>query len=351
MSDALIVISTEGNIITVNNASCAMLKYEEDELIGQPFKNIYVKEELPFNEAQFDNLIQNACDSYFEATYLAKDGSKIPVSFSSSLLLDDNEEIQGIVCVAQDITERKQAEVGIKNALEKEKQLGELKSRFVTMASHEFRTPLATILSSTELLEHYSHKWSEEKKLNHLQRIQASVKYMTGLLNDVLLIGKAEAGKLEFKPTRLNLAKFCKHITEEVQAVAGTNHIIAFSSVGQSNDVLMDEKLLQHILTNLLTNAVKYSPQGGTVLFNLICDREVAVFSIQDRGIGIPLEDQEKLFESFHRATNVSTIPGTGLGLAIVKKSVDLHGGKITVKSAVGVGTTFTVTLPLTKQV
>jgi PAS domain S-box-containing protein len=351
MSDALIVISTEGNIITVNNASCAMLKYEEDELIGQPFKNIYVKEELPFNEAQFDNLIQNACDSYFEATYLAKDGSKIPVSFSSSLLLDDNEEIQGIVCVAQDITERKQAEVEIKNALEKEKQLGELKSRFVTMASHEFRTPLATILSSTELLEHYSHKWSEEKKLNHFQRIQASVKYMTGLLNDVLLIGKAEAGKLEFKPTRLNLAKLCQHITEEVQAVAGTNHIIAFSSVGQSNDVLMDEKLLQHILTNLLTNAVKYSPQGGTVLFNLICDREVAVFSIQDRGIGIPLEDQEKLFESFHRATNVSTIPGTGLGLAIVKKSVDLHGGKITVKSAVGVGTTFTVTLPLSKQV
>lgn len=174
---------------------------------------------------------------------------------------------------------------------------------------------------------------------------------MTQLLNDVLLIGKAEAGKIEYKPTLLNLGKICQDIAEEVQAITSTKHTIAFSSVGQSNDVFIDEKLLRHIVTNLLTNAVKYSPAGGTVQFNLICDREVAILSIQDQGIGIPPEDQEKLFESFHRATNVSTIPGTGLGLVIVKKSVDLHGGKIAVKSEVGIGTTFIVTLPLNKQV
>ena len=172
---------------------------------------------------------------------------------------------------------------------------------------------------------------------------------MTQLLNDVLLID-TEAGKIECEPTLLNPGKICQGITEEMQVIAEKNHILTFSSVGQRNNVFIDEKLLRQILNNLLTNAVKYSPEGGPVLFNLICDREAAVFSIQDRGIGIPLEDQEKLFESFHRATNVSTIPGTGLGLAIVKKSVDLHGGKITVKSAVGVGTTFTVTLPLSKQ-
>lgn len=163
----------------------------------------------------------------------------------------------------------------------------------------------------------------------------------------MLLIG-TEAGKIECEPTLLNSGKICQDITEEVQAIAGKTHILTFSRVGQSNNVFIDEKLLRHILNNLLTNAVKYSPEDGTGLFNLICDRKAAVFSIQDRGIGILPED-EKLFESFHRGTNVSTIPGTGLGLAIVKKSVDLHGGKITVKTEVEVGTTFTVTLPLNK--
>lgn len=351
MSDALIVTSLEGSIITVNNAVCAMLKYEEHELIGQPFTNIYLKEELQFSEAQSEQLIENGCNNKFEATYLAKDGSKIPVSFTSSLMVNENQEIEGIVCVAQDITERKQAEIEINNALKKERELGELKSRFITMASHEFRTPLATILSSTELLEHYSHKWREEKKIEHLHRVQTAVKYMTQLLNDVLLIGKAEAGKIEYNPTLLNLGKICQDITEEVQAIASPNHTITFSSVGQSDQVFIDEKSLRHIITNLLTNAVKYSPDGGAISFNLICDHQTAVFSIQDQGIGIPPADQEKLFDFFHRATNVSTIPGTGLGLAIVKKSVDLCGGKITVKSEVSVGTTFTVTLPLNKQV
>ena len=139
---------------------------------------------------------------------------------------------------------------------------------------------------------------------------------MTQLLNDVLLIG-TEAGKIECEPTLLNPGKICQDITEEVQAIAEKNHILTFSSVGQKNNVFIDEKLLRQILNNLLTNAVKYSPEGGPVLFNLICDREAAVFSIQDRGIGIPPE-AEKLFD-FHRGTNVSTIPGTGLGLAIVK--------------------------------
>ncbi len=134
-----------------------------------------------------------------------------------------------VMAIVRDITERKRAEVDIRSALEKEKELGELKSGFVTMTSHEFRTPLATILSSTELLEHYSHKWSEEKKLTHFQRIQVSVKHMTNLLNDVLLIGKAEAGKLEFNPTLLNITKFCCELVEDMELTA-SNHKIAFST-------------------------------------------------------------------------------------------------------------------------
>ncbi len=274
------------------------------------------------------------------------------------LLLDDNlldyeariavSAGNEVMAIIRDITERKRVETDIRNSLEKEKELNELKSRFVTMASHEFRTPLATILSSSELLEYYSHKWSDDKKVKHQQRIQSSVKHMTNLLDDVLLIGKAEAGKLEFQPKLLDIIQFCRDLVEEVQVTTQT-HTINFCIQGQLDkiDGLIDEKLLRHIITNLLTNAIKYSPQGKEVNFNLICDREQAVFLIQDGGIGISPEDRQKLFESFHRGKNVSNIPGTGLGLAIVKKSVDLHGGTITVQSQLEVGTTFTVTLPL----
>lgn len=250
----------------------------------------------------------------------------------------------------RDSNESRRVAAEISKVLAKEKELGELKSGFVTMDSHEFRTPLATILSSTELLEHYSHKWAEERKITHLRRIQVAVKHMTELLNDVLLIGKAEAGKLEFEPTPLNLVQFCRGLVEDIQ-VSTDNHIVAFCSQGQCTNTCMDEKLLRHILVNLLSNAIKYSPQGGTVHFDLVCNQEVVTFQVRDQGIGVPVADQAQLFAPFHRASNVGTISGTGLGLAIVKKSVDLHSGKLTVESEVGVGTTFIVTIPLIEHV
>jgi PAS domain S-box-containing protein len=255
----------------------------------------------------------------------------------------------------KEIATRKQVEASIRAALEKEKELGLLKSRFVTMTSHEFRTPLTTILSSSELLERYSHKWSEDKKLSHLKRIQVGVKQMTDLLNDVLLIGKAEAGKLEFNPTSLDLVQFCRDLVEEMELTSISHKITfrtqAFCTNSQCVTACMDEKLLRHILSNLLSNAIKYSPQDSTINFSFVCQQGCAVFQIEDQGIGVPIADQDKLFDSFHRASNVGTISGTGLGLAIVKKSVDLHGGKIKVSSEVGIGTTFTVSLPLLQQV
>ncbi len=231
-------------------------------------------------------------------------------------------------------------------ALEKEKELNELKSRFISMTSHEFRTPLTTILGSAELLEHYSHKWPEEKKLVHFKRIHSNVQHLVQLLNDVLLIGQAEAGKLEFNPKPLDVVQLCCSLVEELQLSAGSEHTIAFSYQFPELESCLDEKLLRHILSNLLSNAIKYSPTGSTVNFKLVGQNGQVIFQIQDEGIGIPEEDQQHLFETFHRAKNVVNIPGTGLGLAIVKRSVDLHGGKISVKSEVGVGTTFTVTIP-----
>lgn len=231
-------------------------------------------------------------------------------------------------------------------ALDKEKELSVLKSHFVTMTSHEFRTPLTTILSSADILQKYSHNLPEERKFTHLQQIQTSVKHMTQLLDDLLLVGIATEGKLQFKPTLLDLIRFCQALVEELKLIHDS-YTITFANQGNCTTAYIDEKLLRHILTNLLSNAIKYSFPGGTIHFELIYQTGEVIFHIQDHGIGIPQADQAQLFEAFHRASNVGTIFGTGLGLAIVKNSVDLHGGTIIVASEVGVGTTFTVMIPL----
>jgi signal transduction histidine kinase len=217
-------------------------------------------------------------------------------------------------------------------------------------------------LSSSELLEHYSYKWSEEKKLSHLHRIQTSVKHMTELLNDVLLLGKADAGKLQLNPTKINIGQFCREIVEEIQLTTQTHQIIfqienclentnrcqkdLGTTENESAEVYMDEKMLRHILNNLLSNGIKYSPDNDKVIFDLICETERVIFRVRDFGIGVPPADRDRLFDSFHRANNVGSIPGTGLGLPIVKRAVDLHGGTISMESQIGEGTTFTVTLP-----
>ncbi|MCC5635685.1 PAS domain S-box protein [Nostoc sp. CHAB 5844] len=282
-----------------------------------------------------------------EYRFLHKNGTYRWVSDQGRLVRDDAGNPVELVGYLADITQRKQLEQELRVALEKEKELNELKSRFVSMTSHEFRTPLSTILSSSELLEHYRYKWTEEKQITHLHRIQAAVKRINEMLNDVLVIGKAEAGKLDYQPTAFDLVSYCSYVIEEAKLNQNNRCLISFTSQYSSRSCCMDDKLLGHILNNLLSNAIKYSPEGSTVNVKLVCENGQAVLEIQDRGIGIPQEDLPHLFESFHRARNVGNILGTGLGLAIVKKCVDIHKGKIAVTSALGVGTTFTVTLPL----
>jgi PAS domain S-box-containing protein len=272
--------------------------------------------------------------------------------FSCGLVVRDAQANACRIAGSQkDITERKRAEEEILKALEKEKELSELKSRFVAMVSHEFRTPLTTILSSAELLEYYGHKSTEKEKLDLFHQIRTAIQRTTQLLDDVLAINRAEAGKLEFKLAPLELEKFCRTLVEELQLNFGNKHAISLVNQGECTNACMDEKLLRHIFINLLSNAVKYSPQGGTIHFEVACQNEAAIFQVKDEGIGIPVEDQQQLFESFHRAKNVGNIPGTGLGLSIVKRLVELHQGSIAVASQLGVGTTFTVTLPLNRGI
>ena len=257
-----------------------------------------------------------------------------------------------IAGIAEDVTERKLAEVEILNALAKEKELGDLKSRFISITSHEFRTPLATIMSTAELLEYY--EWTKEDKVEQLHLIQDAVKHMLQLLEDLLFIGTSEAGQVRFNPEPLVLNEFCQELVTEIQrgmslnpTPSGIPHGLTLVCRGHRFLACMDKKLLRQLLSNLLCNAIKYSPAGGQVHFELTCDDDKAIFQIQDQGIGIPREDQSRLFEFFYRAKNVGAIAGTGLGLAIVKTCVDLHRGEITVNSEVGLGTRFTVSLPL----
>ncbi|MEI7555686.1 HAMP domain-containing sensor histidine kinase [Candidatus Chlorohelix sp.] len=230
---------------------------------------------------------------------------------------------------------------------ETEKELTELRNRFISLVSHEFRTPLTTILSSAELMEFYGEKWTWEKVLKHIGFIKLSVTSMTTLLNDILIIGKAESDKLSFDPYEFDISAFGLKLIEDVQFVDGSNHKIKFNQVGSDFNIYADWKLIRNILWNLLTNATKYSAQGTIVDFELKCESDKIIFNIKDQGIGIPQNDYSRLFEPFHRGKNVGNIPGTGLGLAIVKRCVDRHSGDITISSIEGVGTNIQVIIPL----
>ncbi|AFY99205.1 ATP-binding protein [Calothrix sp. PCC 6303] len=238
-----------------------------------------------------------------------------------------------------------------------EKEKNDIKSRFVSMVSHEFRNPLTTILASAELLKYHNENIEESKRNEYIDYIQKSVQQMSQLLSDVLLIGKSELNKLEFEPQALQLEIFCQELVRNILYSTNNQNFIKFRVQGScpskskddfspENLPLWDKKLLYHILNNLLTNAIKYSKERGVVNFDLFCLEKEVVFRIQDEGIGIPDQDQEELFTSFYRGKNVRDIPGNGLGLAIVKQSVELHGGEITFVSLEGVGTTFIVSIP-----
>jgi signal transduction histidine kinase len=226
------------------------------------------------------------------------------------------------------------------------RELSELKLRFFSMVSHEFRTPLSIILGSAQLLSDEDRQWTHEQKFTNLERIQSSARSMNQLLTDILTLTRAEAGKLEFNANLMDVESFCINLIEDIKLCDDPTHVIKFTSHSYCPHARLDEKLLYSILSNLLINALKYSPQSGTVEFILKCEPNLNIFQIKDCGIGIPSEALANLYEPFVRANNVDKIAGTGLGLAVVKKCVDLHQGEIYVESKVGEGTTFTVKIP-----
>ncbi|MEO8393069.1 MAG: ATP-binding protein [Chloroflexota bacterium] len=260
-------------------------------------------------------------------------------------LLKQNLDNHILTRVIRYAIERKRAEVVLRSALMKEKELNELKSRFVTMISHDLRTPLAMIQSSSDLLNKYSNRMTDERKEKHITTIDMQIKYLTRLLEDMLSFGQAESVGLTFNPVETNISVFCQSIVDEMQQIAGSREIrLDVSPLVEYVEV--DPSLLRRALVNLLSNAVKYSPEGSVIQFSVSRGSEPILLRIQNEGIGIPEEELPRLFEVFHRAKNIGTIPGTGLGLAIVKQAVEAHGGTISVESHVNAVTAFTISIP-----
>ncbi|MEG5060991.1 PAS domain-containing sensor histidine kinase [Microcoleus sp. A2-C5] len=363
MGDALLVTTTLGIIKTVNQSAQWLFGYSEAELIDHPLSIIVVEETLLYQARHRYILSQKELLKELEVVCTTKAGAEIWVEFSCSAIQTELKGLYDFVYIGRDITERKQKDMEIRHSLAKEQELRQLKSRFFSMLAHEFGNPLNTVLFATQILKEYGDAITNEEKKEYLEHIKSASKHMAQLLDDVRLLSSAEAGKLQFNPAPVDLQNFCRELVESIKISYGQNHKINFTcrkslppakqTDRESEEIkywhALDAKLLRHILTNLLSNALKYSPIDSYIDFQLNCHNEEATFKIKDAGIGIPIEDQEQLFESYYRAQNVGKIPGTGLGLSIVKQCVDLHGGQIEFSSDTGLGTTFIVTIPFYK--
>lgn len=346
--DLLFRVNRDGIIVDYKPSSDAAL-YAPPEF----FLNKHISEVYPNHIEESIEILQRAYLSgevqTVEYIYPVNGESRVYESRVTAIGEDET------LSVIRDITDVKRAREAekeralLKLELEKEREIHELKSRFISMASHDFRSPLSVILSSSDLLRYYTQNISDDvlaHVLRHLDKIKYSVEHMTDLLDDVLLLNKANAGRLEFHPVPLDLRELCQELIDEVRQTDQDQHHFEFLFNGTTPVIPGDEKLLRQIITNLLSNAVKYAEPGTTVRVQLHAVGASITLEIQDEGIGIPLKDQAKLFEAFHRASNVGTRQGTGLGLSIVKVAAEAHGGTVRCESEVDKGTMFTITLP-----
>ncbi len=362
-------VDLAGKVTFVNPAAAKMIGWEIEALIGQsmhavlhhskPDGTSYPVQDCLIYKAFRDGKIHRANTEVF----WRRDGSSFPVEYISTPMQDQQGNLVGTVVAFQDITQRKWAETLLQQTNEelelkvKERtaelqqvneqlqELNNLKSRFVSMVCHEFRNPLNNILLSSSSLDRYDAQLLPDHRREYLNGIKTDVERMTQMIDDILVIGKTEAHRLMIQPKPIELVQFCQALVAELQLASAQQ--ITLSSRHRRLMAELDEKLLRSILTNILSNSIRYSHDCGLINLQLSKRSNQVIFRISDQGIGIPHEDLADLFEPFHRGKNVSNIPGTGLGLNIVKRFVDLQNGQIKVSSKLNVGTSFTITLPL----
>lgn len=343
-----VMVVQEGRTVFANPSMVRIAGHSHAYLLSHPFTATAHPDDVPaLLERNQRRMRGEAMEPSYSFRMITGTGDVRTLEVSAVLI--EWSQRNATLLFVVDATARMQAEESQRLALQQQIALNDMKARFITMASHEFRTPLATIHGSVELLQHYEDRMPADKKQQTLQKIDDAVERMTHMLENVLVIGRTDAGRLEFKPRALSITTFCNGLVDEVRSAMARQLVgvqLQLELPPAEQRFWLDDTLIRNIVGNLLSNAIKYSPQGGLVRFAVQDQGQALVFTVSDQGIGIPEADQAQLFVSFHRASNVGPIAGTGLGLSIVKEAVTCHQGEIRVTSTVGKGSTFTVTLP-----
>jgi PAS domain S-box-containing protein len=394
MSEGIIMVHESGKIAVANPVAEKVFGYGKNELAGLTVEDLLPEKYRGGHKGfrtQFNaNPVPRRMGAGRDLIALRKDGTEFPVEISLSYTTIKDEmmvmvfisdislrknaenalrqsEEQLIVYAAEleqkvhvrtealntsvaklerEIIERKKAEEEAKKSLERERELNELKTKFVSIASHEFRTPLSTVLSSASLIQKYKDKGDLDKVDKHVQRIKSSVNHLTSILNDFLSLGKLEEGKVEIQKERIDLEEFLHEIHEDVRSFLKEGQQIHVKCNGAIKHIDSDPRIIRNIMFNLLSNASKYSEPHKNIFLSCSEDNEKMFFTIKDEGIGIPMEDQKHLFDRFFRASNAGNVQGTGLGLNIVRRYAELLEGEITFTSEYGEGSTFTLGIP-----
>jgi PAS domain S-box-containing protein len=340
-----ILSTNEGRYVLANDVFVKWLGCPREEVIGRTSAEFGLWENLEERDSALNDMRTIGSIRQREVRWRNRSGERLDILLSAETIkLNDTPHI---LSFAQDITQRKRAEGELLKTLEREKELSQLKSNFVSMVSHEFRTPLGIIQSSAELLRDFYQKMPAGERDEQLESITRNTCRMAGMMEEILVLSRLDAGKLDFQTAALDLNAFYRRVLDEVLSATNRRCPIELVLDPASAQAQADERLLGHIFTNLLSNAVKYSEPGTAVRFTVEQDGSDAVCTVRDQGIGISEEDQQHLFKAFHRGSNVGARPGTGLGLLLVKRCAELHGGKVQLNSKVGEGTTVTVRLPV----
>lgn len=347
-TNGVIITDPDQRIVWVNEGMSRLSGYTFEEMIGRTPKMFQSERTSLEVRQEIADHLRSRKSVRVEVENMARDGASYWIELHIEPFSDAVGRLAGYLAVQVDVTERKRHEQELKAALEKANELNEIKSKFVSMASHEFRTPLTTIMSSAELLSHLMQSGgdlSREKLNRYIGRISGEVERLAGLINDVLVLGKQEAGKIVFRPVDSDLNALVNELFADRIVVAGDTRMLTIRFKGMGRPVRIDPALMGQVLTNLVTNGFKYSRGRPAPELIIAYEPDHIRIQVKDQGIGIPKGDQKHLFETFYRGRNVENIPGTGLGLAIVKQFVELHKGKITVDSAENSGTCVTLTM------
>lgn len=337
------VLNDKLKIVFIDGRELDLLNLNRDSMTGQSWTSIDLCASSKYNEVE--QLLSKVFS--WEIAQMECEFKERIYAMNAVPLPDVNGAVKEILLVIRNITRWRNAEQELYKSLEKEKALNEMKSRFVSIASHEFRTPLSTILTSVSLADKYHLPEDREKRQKHIERIKNSVKNLTEILNDFLSLEKLEAGKVDVKPENFNIEEFCSELASEIQSLSESGQQIIYKHTDGEYTITTDKQLLRNILINLLSNAMKYSLPNGIIEFTSKVEDGI-ILEVKDHGIGIPEEDQQHLFERFFRANNATTIQGTGLGLNIVRRYVNLLDGHIAFTSKLNQGTTFTIGFPKT---